>query len=105
VADISRPADIITVLEVWDGRFSGNTAAYDGDLNYDFNGHRHSHFAGHSSVTNYVFADGHSKSMRPSATINDNTRRMWDRRPNMETTAPNTNLRELLKAAEEKKRM
>lgn len=105
VADISRPADIITVLEVWDGRFNKSTAAYDGDLNYDFSGHRYSHFAGHSGMTNYVFADGHAKSMRPSATIKDNTRRLWDRRPNMENIAPNTNLRELLKAAEAKKRL
>jgi hypothetical protein len=29
---------------------------------------------------------------------------MWDRRPNMETTVPNTNLREMLIATEEKKR-
>ncbi len=104
LAGIDRPSDIISVLEVWDGRFNNQTAAYDGDLNYDFNGHRYSHFGGHSGMTNYAFADGHAKAMRPSATIRDNTRRMWDRRPGMETIAPNTNLREMLKAAEEKKR-
>ena len=104
MADINAPADLISVVEVWKGCAlvgSGcSYACYDGDFNYDNAGHRNGHFAGHNGMTNYIFADGHAKSMRPSTTIQDNTRRMWDRQPANAIRTPNANLREMIKNAE-----
>jgi prepilin-type N-terminal cleavage/methylation domain-containing protein/prepilin-type processing-associated H-X9-DG protein len=104
MAAVEYPASVVAIAEVWNGTAPGCSfnAAKDGDINYNEPCHRYSHFAGHSEVSNYVFADGHVKAMRPTATIKDNTRLMWDR--TQPTAAPSTNLREMLKAAEEKKR-
>ena len=108
MAAVDKPASVIAITEVWAGCFPMSwgcgTAAYDGDLNYDYNGHRYSHFAGHTGTSNYVFADGHAKAMRPTATIKDNTREMWDRRTDVGARTPSTNLREMLQAAEANKR-
>lgn len=108
VADLVAPADVIAITEVWKGcvQFSWGcaSAAYDGDFNYDYNGHRNTHFAGHNGTAVYVFADGHAKAMRPTKTIVDNTVRMWNRRADAANIAPNNNLRLMLQAAEAKTR-
>lgn len=95
VAEIENAAQLITIAEV-----RGTSAAYDGDLNYDDAGHNNALFAGHLGMTNYLFADGHAKALRPSSTIASGTRLMWDKRPTQAAQAPSTNMRNMLQSAE-----
>ncbi len=98
---VEFPATTIAVLEVWNGRPPGCTfnAAFDGDLNPNQPCHRYSHFAGHLDTTNYVFADGHVKALRPTRTVTA-TSSFWSQ----SNAAPSATTRQMLQAAEEKKR-
>ncbi|MBC7805878.1 MAG: DUF1559 domain-containing protein [Akkermansiaceae bacterium] len=106
LASVDSPASLIAVAEVWDGQkkfdWGNASACYDGDFNWDWDGHRYSHFVHQTGFTNYCFADGHAKAMRPSQTIKDGTRKMWDR--TQPTAPPSGNLIEMTKAAEARDR-
>jgi len=76
LADVTSPAQTFAIAEVWASKaFEGwgyDTAAYNADLNPDYDGHRNSLYSGHNGTSNYIFADGHVKSYRPSATKYNN---------------------------------
>lgn len=83
LASVQLPATTIAITEVWAGchnePWGCATAAYDGDINIGWDGHDHSLFAGHTDVTNFLFADGHVKSMHPTQTVqNNNTASYWN---------------------------
>jgi len=74
-----RPAELILIAE-------GTVDASElhlGRLQNDVTGGQKQLFAGHSGFTNYVFADGHAKGMKPTQTCGaGNTNNMWFNHPN-----------------------
>jgi prepilin-type N-terminal cleavage/methylation domain-containing protein/prepilin-type processing-associated H-X9-DG protein len=102
LAEAQTPASTIAVTEVWDGcaDYGGwcGTAAYDGDFNYDWDGHSYAIYAGHNSTTNFLFADGHAKAMRPTRTQIPGQINMWHRDNNNGTD--HSRLMKILAAAE-----
>lgn len=77
-SDLKLPATTIAILEAYVGP-AGQKAAITEHLNYDFSEHQDDLFAGHSGFTNYLFADGHAKSLRPSMTLQGTTSSFWNR--------------------------
>jgi prepilin-type N-terminal cleavage/methylation domain-containing protein/prepilin-type processing-associated H-X9-DG protein len=75
LSDIGFPANTIAVCEVTNGStdFKINNGFFNGAI-----------FAGHTGQSNYLFADGHVKSLKPMATIpvamgGGGSANMWDR--------------------------
>jgi prepilin-type N-terminal cleavage/methylation domain-containing protein/prepilin-type processing-associated H-X9-DG protein len=75
---LQRPAELILVAE-------GTVDASElhlGRIQNDVSGGHMQLFAGHSGFTNYVFADGHAKGFKPTATCGvNNTNNMWFNHP------------------------
>ncbi|MBC8104499.1 MAG: DUF1559 domain-containing protein [Cytophagales bacterium] len=81
LADVSMPASTIAILEAYCGP-TGQCAARIEHLNYGYDQHRDDLFAGHGGVSNFLFADGHVKGMRPSLTQNQSANTGYWRRDN-----------------------
>lgn len=75
---LTRPAELILVAE---GTVDASELHLGRIQNLVGTGHRQL-FAGHSGFTNYVFADGHAKGFKPTATCGvNNTNNMWFNHP------------------------
>jgi len=62
LADVQSPAGKIIAAEIYDRDWNDYGSPWWGSGNWDFG------FAGHLGTANYLFADGHVKSLRPVAT-------------------------------------
>jgi len=78
LTQLKRPAELILVAE-------GTVDASElhlGRIQNDVTGGQKQLFAGHSGFTNYVFADGHAKGLKPTQTCGvGNTNNMWYNHP------------------------
>ncbi|MBC8141070.1 MAG: DUF1559 domain-containing protein [Armatimonadetes bacterium] len=82
LAEVTAPAQTIAIVEVWASKALASwggmdTAAYNADINPDYDGHRNSLFSGHANMSNYMFADGHAKAFRPTATKYNNAQNSY----------------------------
>ena len=80
MSQISSPSATIAVDEKW------SNDLYSPDCGYFFSAtpgtvaqspNRTRLFSGHTGMTNYIFADGHTKALKPSQTLANNTD-LWD---------------------------
>jgi len=73
LASITSPASVIEVLE------QTNEGYADANVLNHYTGANHDLFAGHNGVSNYLFCDGHAKSMKPLSTVGcgSQTVNMW----------------------------
>jgi len=85
LSEINSPATTISVYECL-GDDRGMDGGTDGDI-----------FAGHLLTSNYLYADGHVKSLRPRATIANNICQ-WYR--DDQTVAPNGSITAAITTAE-----
>ncbi|BDI28969.1 hypothetical protein CCAX7_10200 [Capsulimonas corticalis] len=63
MASVDAPAQVIAVLEMT------NEGYADANILNHYTGANNDLFAGHNGVSNYLFADGHVKALKPMATI------------------------------------
>ena len=82
MAEIAKPSELIAITEIQNTPWVSFVVDRD-NLSYTWSSGKHSGrtfkmysealFLGHSGMTNYLFADGHVKAMRPNATWKANT--------------------------------
>ena len=81
-ASVVRPAECIAVVEIVhipDSLFVVDIATDDTIYNDGFQVYSDCLFTGHSGLTNYLFADGHVKAFKPTATYRGNEVNYWYR--------------------------
>ena len=74
LASITSPAQVIEVLE------QTNEGYADANVLNHYTGANHDLYAGHNTMCNYLFCDGHAKAMKPLATVGScggGTVNMW----------------------------
>ncbi|MDR3708675.1 MAG: DUF1559 domain-containing protein [Capsulimonadaceae bacterium] len=76
VSQFANPSSTIDVEEVNDDPAQGGTVCDSVDFEVDGVQFATNIFAGHTTMSNYLFADGHVKSLRPSQTLNATTN-LW----------------------------
>jgi prepilin-type processing-associated H-X9-DG protein len=69
ISEFASPATIIDLTEVYDANSPGATQNNSVDFMIDSVDFNNNLFAGHTGASNYLFVDGHVKSLRPSLTI------------------------------------
>jgi prepilin-type N-terminal cleavage/methylation domain-containing protein/prepilin-type processing-associated H-X9-DG protein len=80
-ASVVRPAECISIVEIVHTPTSLFVVdiATDYTNNHDFQVFSDCLFTAHSGLTNYLFADGHAKALKPTATYETDTMNYWYR--------------------------